>query len=127
MNPTPRKTCKRYSLAVQQHVVQEIESGRMTISEARRRYDITGGETIRNWMRKLGKYHLLPTIVRVEMKDEGQKIKQLEKQKRQLESALAQAHLKIVSLESLIDLAEETYHVDIKKNFDAQTSRRLKP
>ena len=114
------RTIIRYSKAFQQKVVTEIESGKLTIGEARKIYDIKGCDTIQNWLRKLGKNHLLAKVVRVEMKDEKDKIKELEREKRQLESALAQAHLKVIGLESLIDCAEDYYQVDIKKKFDTQ-------
>lgn len=114
------KTVIRYSKAFQQKVVSEIESGKLTIAKARKIYDIKGGSTIHYWLKKYGKNHLIAKVVRVETRDEKDKIKALEQQKRQLESALAQAHLKILSLESLIDCAEEHYGVDIKKNFVTQ-------
>ena len=84
----------RYSSSFKQKVISEIESGKLTIAEARKIYDISGSGTIRNWLRKYGKNHLLNKVVRIEMKDEKDKVKELEKQKRELESALAQAHLK---------------------------------
>ena len=110
----------RYSQAFKQKVVSEIESGKITVADARKIYDIAGHGTIENWLKKFGKNHLLAKVVRVEMKDEKDKIKELEREKRQLESALAQAHLKVIGLESLIDCAEDHYQVDIKKKFDTQ-------
>ena len=112
------RTIIRYSKAFQQKVVTEIELGKLTIGEARKIYDIKGNGTIENWLKKFGKNHLLAKVVRVEMKDEKDKIKELEREKRQLESALANAHLKIIGLESLIDCAEDLYQIDIKKKFD---------
>ena len=49
------------------------------------------------------------------MKDELEKIKQLKKEKQELESALAQEHLKTVCLESLIEVVNEHYKTDLKK------------
>ena len=106
----------RYSEAFKHKVVSEIESGQLSLSEAKRVYDIPGGGTIQNWIDKLGKSQLLNKVVRIEMKDEKDRIKELERQKQALESALAQAQLKILSLESLIKVAEDHYRIDIKKN-----------
>jgi transposase-like protein len=111
------KEIRQYSLAFKQMVISEIESGRMTISQARRTYDIGGWETIQKWVRKFGKEHLLNKVVRIEMKGEKDRIKELERQKRELESALAQEHLKNICLESLIESVEEHYQIDVKKNF----------
>ena len=50
------------------------------------------------------------------MKDEKERIKELEKQVKGLESALAQSHVKNIALESLLECAEEHYQADFKKN-----------
>ena len=107
----------RYSLAFKQKVVAEIERGELKIGDAQRIYDIRGNETIQSWIRKLGKNHLLNKVVRIEMKDEKERIKELEKQVKGLESALAQSHVKNIALESLIECAEEHYQTDLKKIF----------
>jgi transposase len=119
---TEQKIVYRYSTAFKQKVVGEIESGGLTILEAQRLYGINGATTIQAWIKKLGKNHLLNKIVRIEMKDEKDRIKELEKKVRDLESALANAHVKNIALESLIEVAEEHYEVDFKKNFGGKAS-----
>ena len=116
------KEIKQYSLAFKQMVITEIEEGKYSVSEARRIYDIGGWETIQKWMKKLGKEHLLNRVVRIEMNGEKDRIKELERQKRELESALAQEHLKNICLESLIESVEEHYQIDVKKNFGEKVS-----
>jgi transposase len=119
-----QKITYRYSLAFKQRVVSDIESGKYYVAEARRVYGIAGCGRIEAWIKQLGKNHLLGKVVRIEMKDEKDRIKELEKEKRQLESALAQEHLKNLALESLIEAAEEHYQVDLKKNFGAKESKK---
>src|SRR5260221_6902561 len=113
-----RRTIHRYSHAFRQKVVSEIENGTLTISQARSLYDIGGDGTIQNWLRKLGKAHLLNKVIHIEMKDEQNKVKELEREKRALESALAQAQLKIIALESTIKVLEEDTGVKVKKSID---------
>jgi transposase-like protein len=120
-----QKISYRYSLAFQRKVVSEIEGGRFSVGEARRAYDIRGCGTIPGWLKKLGKHHLMDKVVRIEMKDEKDKLKELEREKKQLESALAQAHLKNLCLEALIESAEEHYGVDLKKNFGDKASKKF--
>jgi transposase len=120
-----QKISYRYSLAFKQKVVSEIEGGRFSVGEARRVYDIKGCETIPSWLKKLGKHHLLDKVVRIEMKGEKDKIRELEKEKRKLESALAQEHIKNIALESLIESIEEHYRIDAKKNFGERASKKL--
>ncbi len=109
------KLIYRYSMAFKQKVIKEIETGQLTIDQARRIYHIGGGATINRWIKKFGKNHLLGKIVRIEMADEVKRLEKLKKEKAELESALAKAHLKILTLESLIESAEEDLGIDLKK------------
>ncbi len=111
-----QRTIKRYSTSFKQKVISEIESGKFSKSEARRLYDIGSDTSIHKWIRKFGKLHLLTKVVRIELKDEVFKLKDLERQKKALESALAQAQLKLIVYESIIDVAEEELGIDLKKN-----------
>lgn len=112
-----QKIMNRYSIAFKQKVISEIESGKFSISQARKVYDIPGSQTIQYWLKKYGKNHLLNKVVRIEMKDEKDQLKALEKKNRELESALANAHLKLISFESLLECVEEHYQIDVKKTF----------
>jgi transposase len=118
------KEIRQYSLAFKQMVVQEVEDGRFTISEAKRTYDIGGCGTIPRWLKRFGRDHLLNKVVRIEMKGEKDRIRELERQKRELESALAQAHLKSICLEALIESVEEHYQIDVKKNFGEKAQKK---
>ncbi len=113
---TKQKITKQYSLSFKQKVISEIESGKLTKEGARRLYGIGGGSVINTWIKKLGKNHLLNKVVRIELKEEVSKLKQLEKEKKALESALAQAHLKLITYETIIEVAEEELGIEIKKN-----------
>lgn len=112
----------RYSESFKLHVVSEIESGDLTIEGARRRYGIKGGATVQKWLRRYGKNHLLGKVVRVERPEEKDRVKELEAKVRELESALAQSQVKLFAYESLIEVAEEHYDADFKKNFGARQS-----
>lgn len=79
----------------------------MTFSEARRRYGISGGQTIQKWVIKFGKNHLLDKIVRVEMKGEKDRVKELEAEVKKLKIALADATLAKDALETLIEVVNE--------------------
>lgn len=109
------RTFKRYSLAFNHKVVREIEEGKIGIFDAKRMYSISGGDTVQKWIKKFGKNHLLNKVVRIEMTDEVNRLKTLEEEKRELESALARAHLRIITLEKTLEIAEKKYGEDIKK------------
>jgi len=116
------KTFIRYSISFQQKVVQEIEEKGRSISEVQRIYDIRGADTIQRWLKKYGKNHLLNKIVRVEMKGEKDRIKELESEVIRLKIALADSTLKKDALENLIEIVNEEYQTDVKKNFGQQLS-----
>ena len=114
-NQLGKRIFKRYSQAFKQQVVNEIESGILTIDQAQKRYGIGSNSTIRNWLKQLGKNHLIAQQVRIETPDEVNQLKQLASDKQQLESALAHAHLKIAALESQLSEAEKQFGIEIKK------------
>jgi transposase len=72
-----QKTTKRYSDCFKLQVVEEIEKNGLTMEDCRRKYGITGGDTIHKWLRKYGKQHLLNKIVRVETREEIDELKRL--------------------------------------------------
>ena len=69
------RTVYRHSTTFKQKVISEIESGQITIVEAGRIYDITGGNTINDWLKRFGKHHLLCKVVWAQMRNEKDKIK----------------------------------------------------
>ena len=109
-------TTVRYSISFKQKVVKEIEEEGLTFSEARMRYGIKGGQTLQKWALSFGKNNLLNKVVRVEMKGEKDRVKELEAQVKKLKIALADATLAKDALETLLDIVNEHYQTDVKKN-----------
>lgn len=120
-------TVRRYSFALKKYVVEEIENGRMSVAQARRRYSIGGNETVYRWLRTFGNHPRTATRVYVQMKDEqdpltqrDEEIRQLKAEKQALESALAQKELQLLLSESFLTVAERHFGCEagfIKKNF----------
>jgi len=115
-------TTVRYSISFKQKVVREIEEEGLTFSQARRRYSISGGQTIQAWVRTFGKNHLLNKIVRIEMKGEKDRVKELEAEIKKLKIALADATVENHTLQTLIKIVNEHYHTDVKKNLGQKPS-----
>lgn len=115
------KETVRYSISFKQQIVREIEAG-ASMESLRRRYDIRGGATIRGWVLKFGKNHLLNKTVRIETMEEKDRVKQLEAEIKRLKLALADSMMAQRCLEVLIDEANKEYKTDIKKNFGAPAS-----
>ena len=90
--------------------------------EVRRRYGIKGGYTVQGWLKKYGREDLLTEIIHVKMRNETDRIKELELENKRLKLALADAVLARDSLESLVKVAGDHYQVDLKKNLGSRLS-----
>lgn len=127
----------RYSEAFKRQVVSEIDAGRLSANSASVKYGIHGHATVSRWVRRYSKYQIPGTIVRMTSQEQQQSDREAlarraasEERIRQLEAALADAQLqlredqvKIRSLETLIDLAESTYAIPLRKNSGAERSQ----
>jgi len=110
----------RYSEAFKLKIVEEIERGKLSISELQRIYDIRVSWTDQSCLKKYCKHYLLNKIVRIEVTGELDRIKRLEKEKLELERALAKPQLKLLLSESELELYKEEYEVLIKKKEDSE-------
>ena len=98
----------RYSEAFKLQVVREIEQGRLdSVGAAGRAYGVKGAETVALWIRRYGKDHLLRKAIRVMKADEQAEVKALRKRVRELERALADAHLDLKLEAAYVKLACE--------------------
>ena len=107
------KKGNRYSLSFILEVISEVERGKISIVKAQSKYGIGGNNTIQKWIRKYGRLGVEKEVDA--MKKLEIEIERLKKEKQELESALAKAHLKIVSLETLVEVYQENEVKGIKK------------
>ena len=117
----------RYSQAFKQQVVGEIEEGRWSIQEAKKVYGIKGGETVKWWIKRMGKLDLLPKLVRVEKPDEKNQIKELERKIRDLKDALAETQVRCIIAETRLDIVCQQQGLDaeeVKKKIQAKPSSK---
>lgn len=115
------KTYKKYSEAIKKQVVAEYEQG-SSISELNRKYGITGGMTIKNWIKKYSKEGFRHKYIRVQTIEEIEQVKKLEKRIKELEQALGKTTLEKLKLESIIEELEEAYDLDIIKKNEVPSS-----
>ncbi|MCX6144163.1 MAG: transposase [Ignavibacteriales bacterium] len=115
------KVLRRFSTAFKQAVVADVRSGQYTVLEASRIHEIHFA-IIYRWMKHYGGPGSQTRIVRIEMPDERNRILKLEQEKQALEKALAQAQLKIMTLEATLEVLEERTGQRIKKKTDTPLS-----
>lgn len=118
----------RYSEAFKRKVVSQLESGEFdSITKISRHYGIRGTRTVHGWVRRYGKNHLLPKVVRVVSPDEKLEIERLREENRRLKEALADTRLEQLLDQSYLkvwcDQAGQDVE-EVKKKLDVQLSRR---
>ena len=108
----------QYSEELQRHVVSEIESGKLSITDAAKDYRVSKA-SVKNWLSLHGKFRPKRSIVEFVMKSEKEKIAELEK-------ALSEAHLKLRIYDEILNQAGKKYKTDLKKSFGAPPLEDLK-
>lgn len=117
------RTNMGYSASFKIHVVNEIESGKLSKNEASKKYNILGHSTILKWCRKYGNMpeHKKGAKKRysggTSMKTEDYEILRLKNEIQSLKSELEYARLKNVALETMVDVAEKEFEIPIKKKY----------
>lgn len=101
--------------------VRELESCRSTVSEIAKQYDVSRTNVYR-WMRKFGSMKSKKERVIVETDSDTKELLALKKKIADLERIIGQKQILLEFKDKMIDLAEETYQVDIKKKFSTKQS-----
>ena len=115
----------RYSEAFKHQVIKEVEEGHCSCAEAHKKYGIRGANTIQYWMKRMGKLQGLPKLIRVEKPDEKSKLKELERQIRQLKNSLAETQVRYLMAESQFEIVCEQQGLDpqeVKKKLEQKDS-----
>ncbi len=118
--------CARFTEAFKRHVVVEVESGRISQSEASRRYGILGHSTILKWCRKYGKLpsHRNTRLRSTSMDEKEIELLRLQNEIKALRQELEDVRFKNVMLETLVDVAERELQIPIRKKYGAKRSEK---
>ncbi len=104
----------RYSEAFKLEVIDSLSNRRFkTIADAKRAFGITGCGTVENWLVKYGREELLGKTIRIETVKERDEKKELKKRVKDLETALADAHIDSTLESAFLEIACERLGVDI--------------
>jgi transposase len=106
-----------YEISFRRWLIFEIETKKMTAKEASENFNISL-RVIYHWREKYSPEMVLPLLdMTVE---EKQKLELLQKQLKEAEKKLAQASMKNIALNMLIDVAEEKLKISIRKKSGAK-------
>lgn len=121
----------RYSEAFKRQIVGELEQGRhVSLHAACRAYGIGATTTVSRWIRRYGREDILPKNVRIETLKERDELKEARKRIRDLEAAVADAHIDNCLEKAYFHVACERMGVDpenFKKKNAITLSDALKP
>ena len=101
----PRK--KRKSQSEQKAIVRDIQTGLISVEEAVKKYNIARS-TVRLWLEV---YSCQITAMDMQKAEGAESLSSKEKDK-----IIKELQLKVMALETLIDLAENSFKIDIRKN-----------
>jgi transposase-like protein len=115
------RNVKRYSEEFKRALVNEYESGKFSVMELSRLYQVSF-QGLYSWIYRYSTYNKKKVTI-VEMSESStKKLKDMELRIKELERIVGQKQIKIDYLEKMIELASEQYQVDIKKNFNTPQS-----
>ncbi len=107
------RTNVEYSEAFKRQVVGELGRGKHGSPEgARRAYGIGGATTVQKWVRKYGREDLLQKRVRIETLKERDELKEARKRIKDLEAAVADAHVECCLEKGYVNVACERMGID---------------
>lgn len=109
------------------YIIDEIEAGRLSQTEANRKYGILGHSTVQKWLRKYGSVRYRNGKRKTPiMSNETHEVLRLENEIKALKRELDDARLKNVVLETFVDVAEKELGIPIRKKYGAKQSGRSK-
>jgi transposase len=113
----------KYSERFKRQVVEEIQSGSISIEGARRKYGIGGSMTIPRWREKIVNYNE-ETISGNEMPDETL-LKELEAKNAALKKQLMEKETELLIYKTMVEISEDMKKPEVKKKIEQELSRRL--
>jgi len=96
-------------------IVREIVSGSLTHEEAQKNYNVPRLETLKAWCSKYSYQIEEPKSGKMENNKDKEESSEETSRIKQLEKALEEAKLKILGLQTMIDVAEKELKIDIRK------------
>ena len=107
---------RRFSDSFKIQKVRELETGKVKISELCEQYELAPVSVYR-WLSKFGSMKAKIERIVVETDSDTKQLLELKKKVAELERVVGQKQILLDFKDKMIDLAEETYGVDIKKKF----------
>lgn len=118
---TRERRMRYFSESFKRTKVDEIERNLTTIAEVSREYQVSD-TSIYRWLNKYSQMKKKGVRQIVETQSDTKKLLAMEEKIRELERIIGQKQIQIDFKDKMIEIAEETYGVDIKKKFGSSPS-----
>jgi transposase len=113
---TAERRRRNFSDSFKIQKVRELETGKTKVSELCKQYEVSDVNVYR-WLNKFGTMKDKKERLIIETDSDTRQLLELKKKIAELEQIVGQKQILIDFKDKMIDLAEETYGVDIKKKF----------
>jgi hypothetical protein len=110
----------KYEISFRRWLVREIDSGQMSLLEAKERFKLPYhfSKVYKRWQKKHSEtYHVSLSLMTAKERTENAK---LELRIKELEKKLERAKMKNLAVETMIDIAETEFKIDIRKKFGSK-------
>jgi transposase-like protein len=114
-----------FSEEIRRQTVRDIELRKCTVRQASNEFGISD-QAIYKWLYKYSRYLVKKQQMVVEHESEAYRSKELEKRLKELESIIGRKQMEIDLLNKVIDLANDEYKTDLKKNLSKNRSNGSK-
>jgi transposase len=117
---------RKFSEDFKRKKVSELERNLITVSELCREYQISGTSVYR-WIYLYSKMKKKGLKQVVEAKSDSRKLIQMKEQIKELQRIIGEKQVLLDFKDKMIEIAEESYGVDIKKKFSGEPSSGTGP
>ena len=128
-----KRTQRDYTMPFKMAVVEEVERTGIGVCAVARKYGIQSESTVTAWLRKFGNFDVANKTNKPMEKSKEQRllelearVKLLERQNSRLQHELEIKDHKVAFFDMMIDMAEEEFKIDIRKNSSAGQSINTK-
>ena len=118
---TAERRRRHFSDSFKIQKVRELETGKTKVSELCKQYEVTATNVYR-WLNKFGTMKDKKERLIIETDSDTRQLLELKKKVAELERIIGQKQILIDFKDKMIDLAEESYGIDIKKKFSTRPS-----
>jgi transposase len=104
-----------FSEAIRKSTVRDIETGKCSVTQASKELGVSS-QSVYKWIYRFSRHLNKNRVMVVEDKSEAYRSQDLEKRIKDLEAALGRKQIEVELLNKIIELANEEYKTDLKKN-----------